>query len=370
MRTVFVVVNSSWNVINFRLGLVESLVARGDHVFVLAPDDGFEDDIRKSGCTFCHLPMKAHSINVLRETLTFLSCLYYILRFKPDLCLTFTIKPNMYFGFLCNLLRSFCFVPNVAGLGSGFKNDGIFATFLSLLLKFSFLRAKIVFFQNSNDSQKLCELNVVKASKARLLPGSGVNVQKLVHSLPGNSHPGNLHFVLAGRLLESKGIFLFCEAAAIITKEYPNAIFSIAGFANLSNSDAISLDVIRQLENDFPVSYVGEYKDVTSLMSGFDCVVLPSFYPEGTPRVLLEGLALGKIIVTTDMPGCRDTVVEGVNGFLCSPRSTSSLSDALRKVLQLSQSQIYEFSSESRSLALSTFDEKIVIDNYLSLNNC
>lgn len=354
---------------NFRLGLVESLLARGDYVFVLAPDDGFADDIRKSGCTFCHLPMKAHSTNILRETWTFLCCLYYIMRFKPDLCLTFTIKPNMYFGFLCNFLRSFCFVPNVAGLGSGFSKDGILAKFLTLFLKFSFLRAEVVFFQNSNDSQKLCDLKVVKASQSRLLPGSGVNVQKLIPSLPGNIHPGHLQFLLAGRLLESKGVFLFCEAASIITKEYPNAMFSIAGFTDLSNSDAISLDVIRQLESDFPVSYLGEYKDVTSLMSGFDCVVLPSFYPEGTPRVLLEALALGKIIVTTDMPGCRDTVVEAVNGFLCSPRSTSSLSNSLRKVLQLSQSQIYDFSSESRSLALSTFDEKIVIDNYLFLNN-
>lgn len=369
MKTIFLVVNSSWNVVNFRMGLVEAFLARGHHVFVVAPDDGFADDIRESGATFCHLPMRAHSKNILRESLSFLYCLFYIIRFKPDLCLTFTIKPNIYFGILCYFFRSFRFVPNVAGLGSGFMKHGFLARILALLLRFSFLRAEVVFLQNSSDRQKLCDLNVVKFSKTRLLPGSGVDIKKLVPSVSGNAHSGKFHFLLAGRLLESKGVFLFCEAASIISSEFPDSVFSVAGFANLTNSDAISLDVITQLENDFPISYLGEYEDVTKLMNGYDCVVLPSFYPEGTPRVLLEALALGKIIVTTDMPGCRDTVIPGVNGFLCLPRSTSSLSGALRKVMDLSKSQRSDFSLQSRNLALSNFDEQIVIDNYLLLSN-
>jgi glycosyltransferase involved in cell wall biosynthesis len=357
--------NSSWNLVNFRSGLIRALVEAGHEVIAVAPPDDYSAQIPSLGCKYLPLAMDAKGKNPFKE---FFLVLMFIRLFKsthPDVFLGYTIKPNIY-GSLAARLCGVKIINNIAGLGISFQSRTIFTRFLERLYRIALSSSSRVFFQNEDDMRQFVRLGLVPSELTGRLPGSGVDLLRFSATplLPRTiSRP--LRFLLISRMLWSKGIGEFVEAARQLKASYSDVEFCLLGFLDVRNPDAIARETMDEWVAEGVINYLGSTDNVAAEIISADCVVLPSYYPEGVPRSLLESASIGRPIVTTDTVGCREVVVPGTNGFLCKPRDAQDLAEKLKHVLSLSSDRLAEMGLASRRLAESAFDEKIVINRYL-----
>lgn len=223
--------------------------------------------------------------------------------------------------------------------------------------------ADCIFFQNRDDQGHFVKERIVDQARTALLPGSGVDLKRF---LPNRREDdGRVVFLLVARLLKAKGIAEFVEAATVLRKRYGDRVeFRLLGIRD-SSPGGIDSATLDRWHKEGAITLMDAVSDVRPALERADCVVLPSYYPEGTPRSLLEAAASGKAIITTDMPGCRDVIEPGGNGFLCLPRDVPSLIEALERYLLLAPSQRLIMGERSRQKAVCEFDERIVIDAYL-----
>lgn len=364
---ILVVVNSSWNITNFRLELLDALKCSGADITVLSPPGPEEAHILESGFKFIPLYMDPKGLNPLKDIWTFILILYNILFIKPHVVLSFTIKPNIYSGLACRLTRS-TFIPNVAGLGVAFGRGPLTKFSATFLYRLALKRAHLVFFQNSEDRSFLVNQGLVSIERTDVLPGSGVNVEKFASTASDDAAAGGgapLRFAMICRLIADKGVREYVEAAKRVKNLFPGTEFILAGFVEPLHRRAILQKELKEWDLVGAVSYVGSVSDVRPLLARADCIVLPSYYKEGTPRILLEAGAMGRALITTDLPGCRDTVEDGVSGYLCEPRSIDSLVEAIMLYCSLSELERREMSKQSRQRISENFSVSIVIRKYL-----
>jgi glycosyltransferase involved in cell wall biosynthesis len=356
-------INSSWNIINFRRGLVAGLQDAGFRVAVIAPDDGHGAAIRDLGVDFHAIDMDRHGRSPFRDAALTFRYRRLLARIRPDAYLGYTIKPNIY-GSLAAQSLGIPVVNNVAGLGVVFLKQGPINRLVRSLYKAAFRRSRHVFFQNRDDLAAFTDARLVPTGRTSLLPGSGVD---LAHFRPRLKQREDEEFVflLVSRLLRAKGIAEYVDAAARIRSIHPSTRFRIAGILEHNRAEAITAGELEAWQDSGSIEFLGALSDVREALASADCVVLPSYYPEGTPRSLLEAAASAKPIVTCDVPGCREVVQEGVNGFLCRPRSVNDLERALTQVLALDPETLRRFALASRTLAETRFDEQIVVGRYV-----
>ncbi len=352
--------NSSWNLVNFRSGLVGQLIRRGYRVKAVAPDDGTG---RTSGfpCEVLDIDIDRSGVNPGRD-LKLLWSYYRLLRkIRPAAYLGFTIKPNIY-GALAARWAGVASIPNVSGLGTAFISDGLLTRFVVRLYAAAFRRSPVVFFQNPDDRDLFVERGMVTAEQARLLPGSGIDLD---HFKPdpacGSEAP---LFLLIGRMLGDKGVREFVEAARMLKPDNPAARFQLLGPIDEGNRTAISREEMARWIEQGAIEYLGEQPDVRPFIHQATAVVLPS-YREGLPRTLLEGAALARPLVATDVPGNREIVIDGVTGFLCKARDASSLADAMRRMAALDPERRGALGRAGREMVERKFSETIVIQSYL-----
>lgn len=362
-RKLVVSTNSTWNFVNFRSGLLRALVDDGYEVVALAPDDGFADELAGMGCRYVPIPMQRRARSVLGD-LRVLQRYRAVLRAeRPDAYLSFTIKPNIY-GSLAARSLGIPRLINVAGLGTAFQSGGALNRLVRIMYGAALKRSSVTFFQNPDDLELFVQGGIVDRRCAQLLPGSGVDLARFAPAeADRNRHRPGPVFLLLARLLWAKGIAEYAQTARAIRERHPGVEFRLLGMKE-TRADAVPDNVISQWHIEGVLHYLGQTPDVRSAIADADCVVLPTFYPEGTPRSLLESIAMGKPIVTTDMPGCREVVQDGVNGFLCRPRDSASLTDALTRFILLTPEERAKMGAASRTLAETRFDEKIVIGAY------
>ncbi|ELB2808069.1 glycosyltransferase family 4 protein, partial [Vibrio alginolyticus] len=223
-------------------------------------------------------------------------------------------------------------INNIAGLGVLFINETLPSKIARLLYKISQRKASKIFFQNEEDRKLFLDNNYAKASVTERLPGSGVDLSRFKYSPSEND--GVIRFLLIARMLYDKGIEHYVEAARQLKLIYGDSVeFCLLGFLDVSNPSAVSKEEMDSWVNEGVVKYLGTSDNVETEISKVDCMVLPSFYREGVPKSLLEAGAMGKPIVTTDNVGCRETVDNGINGYICMPRSTESLVNSLEKII-------------------------------------
>ena len=280
--------------------------------------------------------------------------------------LGYTIKPNIY-GSLAAHLLGIPVINNITGLGTAFIEQ----TWLTRLVRFLYARSlslsKTVFFQNADDRDLFVHLRLVRSERAALVPGDGVDLDKFrpqaVSRQNGQSSPPVFLFV--GRVIRDKGVAEYAEAARLVKQRFPEARFQILGFLETANRSAIPRSELDAWVKEGIIEYLGSTDDVRPAIADASCVVLPS-YREGTPRVLLEAAAMGKPLIATDVPGCRDAVIDGVNGFLCAPRDYSDLAGKLIAFLSLDPAAKEQMGSASRMKVEREYDERIVINRYLA----
>ena len=365
MKTVFLISNTSWSIFNFRSSLVSALSANGYRVVAVAPHDAYSTRIAELGCTFLPLPMDNKGRNPFRDVLLLIRLVALFIREKPVCLLTFTIKPNIY-GSIAARFLGLPVVNNIAGLGSVFVSSGPTQSLVRSMYRAALSRSIRVFFQNQDDHRQFVEEKIVKEEVSEIVPGSGVNTSRFSPRQRTTSTDGTT-FLFVGRLLREKGVPEFVEAARAIRLKRPTTRFQVLGFAGVENPSAIQPHEIRGWEEQGVIENLGETDDVRPFIANADCIVLPSYYREGVPRSLLEAASMERPIIATDMPGCRETVLDGISGYLVQPKSVADLEEKMTRFVDLPIHSREEMGRRGRLHVQTKFDEQVVISRYLSV---
>jgi len=356
--------NASWNLVNFRIGLIRALQADGYRVIALSPEDEYSPRLADLGIEYRPIAMNSSGISPV-EDLLLLGRYFRVLRkIRPDVFLGFTIKPNIY-GSLAAHLLGIRVINNVSGLGTAFIKKGLLTRIVSGLYRLALRRSSIVFFQNRDDFNLFVETNIIRSDQARLLPGSGIDLDHFQAGTPKPESTGEVRFLLISRLLWDKGVQEFVDAARILRTVEPKIRCQILGFVDVDNRTAVPRVALDGWVAQGWVDYLGATDDVRPFIEQADCIVLPS-YREGLPRALLEAAAMGKPVVATDVPGVRDVVDDELTGYLCHVRSARSLADVMLKMVRLTPGERQELGAAGRRKVEREFCQSIVIERYLA----
>jgi lipopolysaccharide/colanic/teichoic acid biosynthesis glycosyltransferase len=361
---IIVVASLAYSLVNFRQHLLLDLVAKGHEVLACAPDrdDRVVAKLDAMGVTFHRIPMNPTGTNPVGDFRTLFSLWRLFRRERPEMVLAYTQKPIIYSGIAARLASGrIRFCAMVTGLGRAFSSrpdraHRLLRRFVALLYRLGLARASWIFTFNAQDEADLYAFRMIGAQRrVQRLPGSGVDLDHFAcQPLPG----GPPVFLLMARLLHEKGIGEFVEAAVKVKQAFPAARFQLLGHFD-TGTDAISRVAVDQWVKTGAIEFLGDTTDVRPHLALATAVVLPSYYREGLPRSILEGMAVGRAIVTTDLPGCRDAVREGVTGFLVPPRDSDALARALMRFCAEPELAA-QMGRRSRALAEERFDAREV----------
>jgi glycosyltransferase involved in cell wall biosynthesis len=355
-----IVINTSWNIYNFRLGLIKALLKQGHTVTTIAPYDTYSERLKQVGCRYEPVELDNKGANPLND-LSFTSQLYKIYqKNRPDVILQYTIKPNVY-GTLAARLLNIPVINNVSGLGTVFLRDNLASRIAHALYRITFRFPKKVFFQNEDDRQLFLKRKLVKPHITAVLPGSGVDL-KAFRPQPFKRN-ATFTFLVIARLIYDKGIVEYAEAIRQLKQEKVKANFQLMGFKDVSPL-GIPEELLQSWIDDGLINYLGTASDVRPYIRQADCVVLAS-YREGTPRTLLEAISMAKPVLTTNVPGCKEAIEDGENGLLCQVKDSVDLADKLKKMIGLHDEELKRMGQKSREIAERKFNEEIIIQEYL-----
>ena len=358
---VAIVLNTSWNIFNFRMNFVKSLVAKGYEVHTVAPVDDFTQYLQKAGCQHHAVTMDSRGINPIKDMALVVELWSIYRKIKPDIILHYTIKPNVYGSLAASFLK-IPVVNNVCGLGTVFLKKNLLSAVAIALYRWTFRFPKKVFFQNPDDRDIFISKKLVPAASADLLPGSGID---LVRFTPDPFKRNNkFTFLLISRLITDKGILEYIEAVKKLKAQGLEARFQILGAKDPQHQRGIPLKLIDSWIKSNTVEYLGTTDDVRPFIKSADCIVLPS-YREGTPHTLLEAASCGKPIIATDVPGCDQVVNDNYNGFLCRVKDANDLADKMDRMANLDNQSLQQFGENGRLKMEREFGEDLVIDKYL-----
>lgn len=353
---VLILSNSCYGLYLFRREIVEALLNLNYEVYISVPNDARVAKFVDIGCHFIETRISRHGMNPITDFMLLMKYKSMLKELKPDIVFTYTIKPNVYGGLACQM----CKVPylaNITGLGVAIQNGGILQKISMTMYKMGLKGAKRVFFQNSENHHFMTE-NAIVTSPTTILPGSGVNLERYAYAEYPSEEDG-IHFLFVGRIMKDKGIDELLETAKKIKDIYSNVVFDVIG-----EYDGLYESVIKMAHKEAVIQYHGWQEDIRPFYRACHCVVLPSYH-EGMSNVLLEGAAIGRPLIASDIPGCREIVQNGVNGFLCEARNSDSLYKAIIKMLHINNKEKQNMGKQSRSLVELIFDRKIIIKKYL-----
>ena len=361
--TVVIAANDGWNIVNYRAGLIGALREAGLKVVVIAPDGPHTAAIERLGADFHPVAIRPRGMSPVADLGVVLDYVRKLRAIRPAAFLGFTVKPNVYGSIAARI----CHVPvinNISGLGTVFTKRDWLTWLVSGLYRLALKRSATVFFQNRDDLALFERMGLVRAEQAALLPGSGVDVDRFA---PRDSGPPRqpFTFLLAARLLWDKGIAEFVEAARQVNADRGAVRFQILGMVEPPSPAAVSEEQLDEWNDEGTVAYLGAADDVRPVLAAADCVVLPSYYREGVPRVLLEAAAMAIPLITTDSPGCRDAVDDGLTGLLCQARSIDSLISVMERMLALPADRRKAMGAAGRTKMEREFREEIVHRAYL-----
>jgi glycosyltransferase involved in cell wall biosynthesis len=358
------VCNTAWAIYTYRQGLLSALTASGARVTVIAPRDRTFEPLAALGCHCIDLPVTSKGTNPVDDLRTLLALFKHYRALKPDVVFHYTIKPNIY-GSIAAKLAGVQSVAVTTGLGYVFIQHSRAAQVAKKLYRFAFRFPREVWFLNRDDQAAFVEGKLlVHPERARLLHGEGVDLEQFAFTPLREG--AEFRFVLIGRLLWDKGVGEYVEAARQLRERYPRARFQLLGPVGVDNPSAITRDEVAAWEREGVIEYLGEAHDVRPFIADADCVVLPS-YREGVPRTLMEASAMGRPIVATDVPGCREVVADGVNGLLCEVRNAASLVASLARMLDMSDTERRAMAERGRQKVATEFDERVVVETYKDL---
>ena len=363
-REVWICINTAWNIFNFRSGLISALSQAGFDLAAYAPPDEYIPRIEALGVRYVPMELDNARTNPILELLTLGRMLRLLGRERPALILSYTPKVNIYIS-LAARVWGIPVVANVSGLGRTFIAGDWLNRVARLMYRIAFSWPARIFFQNAEDRAIFLNAGLVKKERITLVPGSGVDVYRFSPALKMRDDSAFV-FLMAARLLWDKGVREYVVAARQLKAEFPAVSFRLLGFLDFPSPSAVPRTDVEAWEREGIIEYLGHSDDMVSVYRDVDCVVLPS-YREGMPKTLLEAASMGLPAITTDVPGCRQAVVEGETGLLCKARDANSLADAMRRMLLLMPEQRAKMGKAARDRVVREFNEVIVIERYLEV---
>lgn len=360
MKKILFVANSKYVITHFRGELVDELLKLGHSVKLVCPV-GKDVDGKHVTDGVISIPLSRGGINPIRDLQTFLSLSLIMIKEKPDVIMNFTIKPVIYASLAGGLFTKAKIFSNITGLGylfteSAFKTK-ILRKMVTSLYRVALRFNQKVFFQNPDDEKLFITLGIINSLKAKRISGSGINLEKLQPELDRSKKEMN-SFVFIGRLLKDKGVNEVVEAARIVKNKHPNAAIYIIGEGD-KNPNSLTSKEIEIINASGIVKFLGRINDIKPFLKKCEVFVFPSYYGEGTPRSVLEAMACGLPIITTDSPGCRETVIDGKNGFLIPIKSPSALAEKMIFFIE-NPEKITEMGNASLEYARSKYDVRLV----------
>jgi len=359
-KTIAIVINTSWNIYNFRVGLLKALQEEGYKIIAIAPYDEYAQKLEDLGFEYHEIKMNNKGTNPLEDAKLIWDFYRLYKKLNIDALLHYTIKPNIY-GAMAAKMLGVPVIANISGLGTVFLEDGTSSKIARFLYKVALTHPQKIFYQNSHDRDLFVDSNLVKAEKTALLAGSGMDCEKFA---PRNvtRKSESMNFLFVARLLKDKGIVEYVDAARELHAQHDVKCYILGAYYE-GNPSAISPEQMKVWEEEGSVIYLGVSDDVGEHMAGVDCVVLPS-YREGLSRVLLEAASMEKPLITTRVPGCQEVVDDGVNGYLCEVKNSTDLKNVMQKMMLLSPDARERMGKKGRQKVIAEFDEKRVIESY------
>ena len=361
-RKILISSNSAWNLANFRKPVIEALVAANFEVVAVAPADGAEGQLEAMGARFRPIRMRSAGTSPVEDSRLLLDYIRVLRDERPAIFLGFTAKPNIY-GSLAARLNNVPVAATISGLGSAFLKGGLLGGILLRLYRLALGRAQAIFFQNESDCALFIARRIARPAQARLVAGSGIDLDRFAPA--PIVEDAEFRFLLIGRLLLDKGIAEYVEAARIVRAKHPEARFQLLGGSGDDNPSAVPQSELARSGAESIVEFLGVQDDVRPFIAAADCIVLPS-YREGLPRSLLEGAAMARPLIASDVPGCREVVDQGVNGLLCEVRSTASLAAAMEQMLAMSVAERSAMGAAGRRKVETEFDQCLVAQAYIA----
>lgn len=354
--------NTYWNIYNFRYDLINSFLEKGYSIYIAANYDSYEKYFKNLNIHIINIKFTRTKINIFNELIILIKYFNLIYKIKPDLYIGYTFKPNIY-GSIASRILKISTINNITGLGYVFIKNNLFTFLFKLILKYSLLKSKAVIFQNNDDRKLFISNKICSFNQSYLIEGSGIDVNKYQFS-PINQNNDYI-FLFIGRLIKDKGIFEFLEVSNKFKNNNINAKFYIIGEIDSQyRNTKINIETLK----NYNVKYLGFVEEVTEYIIYSNCVVLPS-YREGLPMCLLEACAIGRPIVTTDVPGCRSVVINNHNGLLCKVKDSEDLYKKMKKMYNFDTKVKLIFSKNSRKLAEEKFNKDIIINAYNKIVN-
>lgn len=358
MKKAVMLINDTTYAFNLRSAIIEKLISENFEVVVVGQLLKHQDKLKAMGASLIGVETGRHGTNPFSD-LQLMNTYKKILKTeRPDVVLSYNIKPNVYGGMVCQQLK-IPYLPNVTGLGTPVENPGPLQKLTTRLYKIGVAGANCIFFQNSENQAFFENRHMMpKRAKVRLLPGSGVDLE----AHPAFEYPegDTIHFQYTSRILMEKGIDLYLAAAKAIHEKYPNTVFHICGGCD----DERYIQILKEAQAAGYIFYHGQQKDMTPFLKQASCIVHPSYYPEGMSNVLLEGAASARPIIATDRAGCRETVEDGVTGFLIPIKDEQALIEALEKFMQMTPQQRKAMGLAGRAKMEREFDRRLVVQAY------
>lgn len=359
-RKILILANDTTYTYNLRNELIERLVADGYEVCVACQPLLLQEELTSLGARLIPFETNRHGKNPLADLGLLVRFRRTILSERPDVVLTYNIKPNAYGGLACRMTGT-PYLANITGLGTAVEQPGLLQKLTIRLYRSGVAGAACVFFQNEENRRFFLDRRMLrKESKTRLLPGSGVSLE-LHRPMAYPADEKQVRFLFVARVMAEKGIDLYLAAARRIHAVHPNTAFHICGKCD----DEKYVSLLRDAEREGFIVYHGEQKNMLPFFEMAHCVVHPSYYPEGMSNVLLEAAAHCRPIIATDRAGCRETVTDGKSGFLIPTRNEDALVDALERFLALPQEQRREMGLAGRAKVEHEFDRQIVVRAYV-----
>lgn len=356
-----IVLNTSWNVYNFRMGLIRELQNTGHEVQVYAPRDQFSDLLIKEGCTYIPVRLDSRGANPFKDSALIVELAMLYRKHRPHVILHYTIKPNIY-GSIAARLAGIPVINNVCGLGTVFMKKNLVSKIATWLYKVSFRYPEKIFFQNQSDLDLFLKNKMVREEVADLVPGSGINLAQFPPC--EFSVNKNFTFLMISRLIIDKGIYEYIDAIRHLKNEGISARFCLLGALDEAHSRGIKKSELDGWIRDGLVDYLGHTEDVRPYIQSADCIVLPS-YREGTPRTLLEAASSSRPIIATRVPGCQDVVEHNYNGLLCNLQDAEDLARKMKMMIFLERDTIFQWGRNGRKKVELEFNEKFVVDKYM-----
>jgi len=350
---VLILINSDVGLYKFRKELILRLRAEGHEIIGLTPLVDCVDQLKETGMTLFDVPVDRRGLNPFHDVLL-LKNYYRILRKEqPDMVITYTIKPNVYGGIVCRLLKiPYC--GNITGLGTAFESSKTIKTVATMLYRIALKRAKCVFFQNSLNLRFFIDRHIITSQQAVLLNGSGVNLEHFSYQPYPLDH-GTVKFLFMGRIMREKGVNELFEAMSRLREMGFDCCLNVLGWYE-ENYEA----EIGKYEQEGWLHYYGCQKDVRPFITESHCFVLPSWH-EGMANTNLESAASGRPVITSNIPGCKETVIAGISGYLCKAKDADDLCEQMKKFIELPYEEKRRMGQAGRRHMEQVFDRKNVV---------